>query len=379
VLEDDGFIVHNAYKDKNRVYKEHSPTISTPSGGGHIPEVMEVKTAPLKSKGRNQKNHQGKYALTVDVAQTNGVAIYQRPHGNNKGGLKEMPCLRASSFEHNDKLAYCIDANYWKGTNPEHFRKHHKRQMVGTRMLTPTECERLQGFPDGWTEGGQITIQYNIIGNIWQQLNAASVSDRQSTENQHSVLDIIKDGASGGMQISLTRQNEQIKESVKFYIASEMLTQENCVCDITSLGKDMVMLYKQSETSPIDLITKPSLISEKLKEKSIYPLWKLSLEGNFKKVKLSTISTLIKEIIDQKIFTCAKTGKPITTAIIHSSKSEQNFSGKELSDSQTASIPLTLAYHAIVKSSKTQRYKQMGNAVTVNVIEWIGGLLNDSL
>ena len=25
------------------------------------------------------------------------------------------------------------------------------------RRLTPTECERLQGFPDGWTEFGQAT------------------------------------------------------------------------------------------------------------------------------------------------------------------------------------------------------------------------------
>jgi site-specific DNA-cytosine methylase len=24
--------------------------------------------------------------------------------------------------------------------------------MVGVRRLTPTECERLQGFPDGWTD-----------------------------------------------------------------------------------------------------------------------------------------------------------------------------------------------------------------------------------
>ena len=39
----------------------------------------------------------------------------------------------------------------WKGT------------MV--RRLTPTECERLQGFPDGWTEGQADTHRYKQMGN----------------------------------------------------------------------------------------------------------------------------------------------------------------------------------------------------------------------
>lgn len=33
------------------------------------------------------------------------------------------------------------------------------------RMLTPTECERLQGFPDGWTEGLSNTQRYKCLGN----------------------------------------------------------------------------------------------------------------------------------------------------------------------------------------------------------------------
>ena len=31
--------------------------------------------------------------------------------------------------------------------------------------LTPTECERLQGFPDGWTEGQSDTQRYKQMGN----------------------------------------------------------------------------------------------------------------------------------------------------------------------------------------------------------------------
>ena len=33
------------------------------------------------------------------------------------------------------------------------------------RRLTPTECERLQGFPDGWTEGISDTQRYKCCGN----------------------------------------------------------------------------------------------------------------------------------------------------------------------------------------------------------------------
>lgn len=33
------------------------------------------------------------------------------------------------------------------------------------RRLTPVECERLMGFPDGWTEGGSDTARYRALGN----------------------------------------------------------------------------------------------------------------------------------------------------------------------------------------------------------------------
>ena len=33
------------------------------------------------------------------------------------------------------------------------------------RKLTPTECERLQGFEDGWTDGQSDTQRYKQLGN----------------------------------------------------------------------------------------------------------------------------------------------------------------------------------------------------------------------
>ena len=37
--------------------------------------------------------------------------------------------------------------------------------MVGIRRLTPVECERLQGFPDGWTQGHADSSRYRMLGN----------------------------------------------------------------------------------------------------------------------------------------------------------------------------------------------------------------------
>ena len=38
-------------------------------------------------------------------------------------------------------------------------------QNKSIRRLTPIECERLQGFPDNWTEGIPKTQRYKCLGN----------------------------------------------------------------------------------------------------------------------------------------------------------------------------------------------------------------------
>ena len=38
-------------------------------------------------------------------------------------------------------------------------------ESTNIRRLTPTECERLQGFPDGWTAMVSDTQRYKTLGN----------------------------------------------------------------------------------------------------------------------------------------------------------------------------------------------------------------------
>ena len=68
--------------------------------------------------------------------------IMNIPHGWNDGLVKPLPNLRGEGDSaHNEMLL-------------------HKGNI---RRLTPLECERLQGFPDGWTEGG-IDKKGNEVG-----------------------------------------------------------------------------------------------------------------------------------------------------------------------------------------------------------------------
>ena len=46
------------------------------------------------------------------------------------------------------------------------------------RRLTPTECERLQGFPDGWTEGQSDTQRYKQLGNAVSVPVVKAVGDK---------------------------------------------------------------------------------------------------------------------------------------------------------------------------------------------------------
>ncbi len=52
-------------------------------------------------------------------------------------------------------IAQTIDTGMQQGT----------LEGMRIRRLTPTECERLQGFPDGWTEGVSDTQRYKTLGN----------------------------------------------------------------------------------------------------------------------------------------------------------------------------------------------------------------------
>ena len=59
----------------------------------------------------------------------------------------------------NGSIAGTLDSNYYKGCgerqNVEREVVYMEKEETAVRRLTPLECERLQGFPDGWTDIGE--------------------------------------------------------------------------------------------------------------------------------------------------------------------------------------------------------------------------------
>jgi DNA (cytosine-5)-methyltransferase 1 len=304
------------------------------SGQGRKDQLRTKTIAPLRANTGAGHNN-----VVVDTP-----CIVQRTHGFNKGGAIELPCLRSSSFEHNDFLF------------------DNQQRM---RRLTPTECERLQGFPDNWTKQGTTLINnVHILGNVCQKINVQlmDVKGKLSTGNQSYALCITKDGRNGAIRTSHTPPTKKMLDNVVLKGVLEIAIAENCVCDITNHGNDMVMLSIQTNTLKIEEITKKNLILERMEERYTKPLLRIKLEENLTKERLFTTLTWIKEIIKSRIFTCVKTGQPIMDVIIHWNSPQHNSLKPNILFSRMENIE---------SISDTQRYKCLGNAVTVNVIVFI--------
>jgi DNA (cytosine-5)-methyltransferase 1 len=91
------------------------------------------------------------------------VRSHPRPGSNSTGAVAFTERTRSEgrNLETQEELAYAL-------TNPGSGGRTHSRQLMqgmAVRRLTPTECERLQGFPDGWTAGTSDSARYRMLGN----------------------------------------------------------------------------------------------------------------------------------------------------------------------------------------------------------------------
>ena len=100
-------------------------------------------------------------------------------HPGNLSGRQVFPIGESNETPTEEvPSVYCLDANYSKGAGRgartmilhnihggygEDVRTTEKCSPI--RRLTPVECERLQSFPDGWTEGISDTQRYKCLGN----------------------------------------------------------------------------------------------------------------------------------------------------------------------------------------------------------------------
>ena len=134
-------------------------TASTLTGGGKSgglhSDMTVIQLNPSKESGGNQPYQRNRVyderGISPALLRNNSnLIIKQRPRGKNKGAdLTICPTISSNAFQENNLLC-------------------------GVRRLTEIECERLQGFPDNWTQYGNYngTInpiakaqRYKLIGN----------------------------------------------------------------------------------------------------------------------------------------------------------------------------------------------------------------------
>ena len=137
--------------------KSQTPISGTLKANGNMnadDTYIQVGTYRTHNDGRGFREVKKNIAPTITArAREDGSGmpvIRQLPRGNNKGAdLKICPTISSNAFQENNLLN-------------------------GVRRLTEIECERLQGFPDDWTQYGYYngkirriskTQRYKLIGN----------------------------------------------------------------------------------------------------------------------------------------------------------------------------------------------------------------------
>jgi len=168
---------------KMREYENISPTIQTPSGGGHIPYVSEEVFAWSQSH-RDYKDEPEKRIKigefntlsTGDGCRSqstqNFIAKIEKPFAFTERRTEKAKIIRKEHMKkgkdwcprrekeivpRDDNKPNCVTSSLTK------------ESLIFTskiRRLTPLECERLQGFPDNWTNYEiSDTQRYKQLGN----------------------------------------------------------------------------------------------------------------------------------------------------------------------------------------------------------------------
>ena len=145
---------HNDGRGFREVKKNIAPTIAARArkDGSGMP-VIQIN--PSKESNGRQPYQQNRIfdekGISPALTRHNSdIIIKQRPRGKNKGAdLSICPTISSNAFQENNLLD-------------------------GVRRLTEIECERLQGFPDNWTQYGDYggivkpisrRQRYKLIGN----------------------------------------------------------------------------------------------------------------------------------------------------------------------------------------------------------------------
>lgn len=103
------------------------------------------------------------------------------------GHLRKDPRPEIFSLKENDRRSdqqHVQKQEASRGVRNMSDLKSRWRHSMRIRRLTPVECERLQGFPDGWTEGISDTQRYKTLGNAVTVNVVAEIAKRIFTTDK---------------------------------------------------------------------------------------------------------------------------------------------------------------------------------------------------
>lgn len=167
-----GFKLGNSEKARSIGYaEEQSPTLNAECGG-NVPAVMCFDTTQITSVQNGSKPEYGKPCHTLNAKAHPPCIVFDMAHANDV--IRECgevcPTLqsRMGTGGNQVPLAYGIGngqaneaanmtAERAQTLNTMHDTQACLTQYGNIRRLTPLECERLQGLPDGWTDIGAWT------------------------------------------------------------------------------------------------------------------------------------------------------------------------------------------------------------------------------
>jgi len=146
-----------------------SPTLNIFDNTGESRATVLIIETPVLMRGREGKDGGGKGPLlsediSLTIATANDQVLF------TAGEVTEVPVFPIQSTvigrqDHNGPQG----KGYGMETDPmftlDRAGAHGVATEAVVRRLTPTECERLQGFPDGWTEDQADSHRYKQMGN----------------------------------------------------------------------------------------------------------------------------------------------------------------------------------------------------------------------
>lgn len=132
--------------------------------------VSHALTVPT-SNARYDPNGEDYVVMSIDENQRGELRTSEVASQLTVGGGKPgqgYPCVAFTHSRYSNKPAWITGDRTDSVCAQHHPSSHQGIGLIGdtgVRRLTPTECERLQGFPDDWTAMHKDTTRYRQLGN----------------------------------------------------------------------------------------------------------------------------------------------------------------------------------------------------------------------